>query len=48
MLTLITLSLQPLINFLLFDHLEGAVASCAYWVGGPYIYNVLLGRGGKY
>ena len=26
----------------------GTVASCAMWYGGSYVYNVVLGRGGRY
>ena len=26
----------------------GTIGSCAYWYGSSYVYNVVLGRGGKY
>jgi hypothetical protein len=26
----------------------GGVASCAYWYGSSYVYNVVLGKGGKF
>jgi hypothetical protein len=28
--------------------IAGSAGSCAYWFGGSYVYNVLLGRGGRY
>lgn len=28
--------------------LAGGISSCVYWFGGPFIYNKILGMGGKY